>query len=178
MVAVAVGEAPDGYKNSAEIQENLKELKAYLKKDISNQTLHNQLMTVWADYELGGGIISETEKKKIINKVLTKAEANGGWSIHSLFGETAQEVDGYATGFVTNIMMKLGYKDHATVKKGLKWIRTSQNVAATGVLPDGSPGCGSWFGSSLNHGAQSTFMTDLSTSYAILALQTASKMGI
>jgi len=65
MVAVAVGEAPENYKNNPAIQENLNELKKYLKTNLANETLHNQLMVVWANQALDGTIISQAKVKEI-----------------------------------------------------------------------------------------------------------------
>jgi squalene-hopene/tetraprenyl-beta-curcumene cyclase len=177
MVAVAIGEAPENYKNNPLIQENIANLRKYLQKNFDDMNLHHQLVVAWADKEIGG-ILSGEQVKEVTRKVLA-SQAEGGWSIHNLLNISGHSTvpDGYATGLVTNIMMKLGKGDDVKVKGGLSWIRNSQTVANTGVLASGMPSCGSWFGMSPNSHKQSLFFTDLSTSYAMLALQTAKKMG-
>lgn len=178
MLAVAIGEAPENYKANPLIQDNIKMLKEYLGREFNNHTLHEQLMVLWADHELGGGILTESQVKQTIKKTLT-ANKEGGWSIHKLLGVAGESTpDGYATGMVTNILLKKGMKEEIKVKNALGWIRGSQNIARTGVLPNGSPSCGSWFGMSPNSGAASTFFTDISTSYSMLTLKTASRLGI
>jgi squalene-hopene/tetraprenyl-beta-curcumene cyclase len=178
MLAVAIGESPGNYKNNPMIQDNLKMLKEYLGREFNNHTLHEQLMVVWADHELGGGILTEAQIKQTIKKTLSNHK-EGGWSIHKLLGVAGESTpDGYATGMVTNILLKKGLKEEVKVQNAVKWIRTSQNIVSTGVLPNGSPSCGSWFGMSPNSGEASTFFTDISTSYSMLTLKTASKLGL
>jgi hypothetical protein len=178
MLAVAIGEAPENYKSSAAIAENLEMLKDFIRRDFNKHTLHEKLMAVWADHELGGGVLSQNQIKNTMSEALSRYR-EGGWSIHSLLGVAGDNVpDGYATGMVTNIMLKKGMTEEVEVKGGLKWIRSSQRIGATGVLPDGRPGCGSWFGMSPNTNQASTFFTDISTSYSMLTLRTASRLGL
>lgn len=177
MVAVAIGEAPENYKKNPLIKENLKNLRRYLKNNFENMNLHHQLAVTWANKEIGY-ILSPEQVKSVATKVLA-AQSGGGWSIHKLLGIAGQGniPDGYATGLVTNVLLKLDKGHTPEVKKSLKWIRSSQSVIDSGVLPNGQASCGSWFGMSPNSSGQSLFFTDLSTSYAMLALQTAKKLG-
>ncbi|MGK0367937.1 MAG: hypothetical protein ACI9QD_001077 [Thermoproteota archaeon] len=184
MAAVTTGNAPDEYRTRANVQENISELKKYLARDLENQTPHNQLMALWANHELGGGIVNAEQEKRIIKDILGRADSGGGWSIHSLLANSSsinnnlRKAEGYGTGYVTNILLKIGYHEKREVKKGLKWIRGNQGVVSTGVLPDGRPACGSWVAVSPRGGAPSRYLTDISTSYSILALRSATKLGI
>lgn len=178
MVAISVSEAPDDYLKRADIQDNIENLKGYLKNNFDSYTLHEKLMGVWADHELGGGVLSNSQIKTTLDQVMG-LQKEGGWSIHKLLGASVDEVpDGYATGLVTNILLRTGRAETPQAKKGLKWIRSSQNLINTGVLPNGAPSCGSWLGASPNGNGQSQFFTDISTSYSMLTLQTASKLGL
>src|SRR5271167_988592 len=83
LAALAVGIAPGGYSASPEIQNNLKLLREYLKKDYPDQTLLNRVGLLWASTKLPGLLTSE-EQKKIIAELLEKQRSDGGWSLTTL----------------------------------------------------------------------------------------------
>src|SRR5437870_6918658 len=103
LAAIAVGTAPGNYRARPEIQNNLKLLRDYLNRECAAQTTINRAVLLWASAKVPG-LLDPERQKAIINEVLGKQQADGGWSLSSLVGGwkredgTPQEVksDGYA----------------------------------------------------------------------------------
>lgn len=179
LAAIAVGTAPGNYRAETEIQNNLKMLREYLNRECAAQTGINRVVLLWASAKVPGLVDSE-RKKAIINEVLGKQQADGGWSLSSLSGNwkrndgTAQEVksDGYATGLIAFALQQAGLPaENAQRKLALAWLTANQNKTE-----------GFWLAYSLNknvehHMTPSTalFMNDAATAYAVLALSEANK---
>lgn len=149
-------------------------LREYLNRQYTAQTLSNRVVLLWASVKLPG-LIEQERQKAIINEVLSKQQADGGWSLSSLTGAwkrndgTAQEAksDGYATGLITFALQQAGIsQENAQLKKGLAWLTENQNRAG-----------GFWQAYSLNKNEEhhispdtARFMNDAATAYAVLAL--------
>src|SRR3989454_3430397 len=119
-------------------------------------------------------------RSAIINEVLGKQQADGGWSLSSLVGGwkredgTPQEVksDGYATGLITFALQQAGIpRENAQQKQGLVWLERNQSKTE-----------GFWLAYSLNKDkehhltpATALFMSDAATAYAVLALTEADR---
>jgi len=177
LAAVTVGTAAGNYRERPEIQENLKMLREYLHRACDAQALENRAVLLWASGKLPG-LLEAERKKSLIEEILRKQQADGGWSLASLAGEwkrgdgTAQELksDGYATGLITFALMQAGLpRENGQLKRGLEWLTRNQNASG-----------GFWAGYSLNkneehHIAPETalFMRDAATAYAVLALSEA-----
>src|SRR6266705_965398 len=143
------------------------------------QTTINRVVLLWASAKVPG-LLDPERQKAIINEVLGKQQADGGWSLSSLVGGwkredgTPQEVksDGYATGLITFALQQAGIpRENAQQKQGLVWLEGNQNKTG-----------GFWLGYSLNkdkehHLTPSTalFMNDAATAYAVLALTEANR---
>jgi squalene-hopene/tetraprenyl-beta-curcumene cyclase len=174
LAAVAAGTAPGNYRARPEIENNLKMLREYLNRECAAQTTANRVVLLWASAKLPG-LLEPQQQKAIINEVLGKQQADGGWSLSSLTGAwkrqdgTPQEgkSDGYATGLITFALQQAGIaREHAQLKQGLAWLAANQNKNE-----------GSWLAYSLNKNTEhhlspgtARFMNDAARAYAVLAL--------
>ena len=138
------------------------------------QTSINRAVLLWASAKMPGLLVPDRQKA-IINELLSKQQADGGWSLPSLVGDwkrhdgTPQEPqsDGYATGLVTFALQQAGIpRTNAQLKNGLAWLARNQDKAR-----------GSWLAYSLNKNVEhhispetALFMNDAATAYAVLAL--------
>jgi squalene-hopene/tetraprenyl-beta-curcumene cyclase len=179
LAAVAVGTAPGNYRARPEIQNNLKLLRDYLKRECAAQTTINRIVLLWASAKMPG-LLEPQLQKAILQEALSKQQADGGWSLSSLSGSwkrhdgTSQETqsDGYATGLITLALQNAGLSaDNAQVKQGLAWLAANQDKAG-----------GFWLAYSLNKNADhhlspdtARFMNDAATAYAVLALTEADR---
>jgi squalene-hopene/tetraprenyl-beta-curcumene cyclase len=174
LAAIAVGTAPENYRARPEIQNNLKMLREYLNRQCAAQTTVNRVVLLWASAKWPG-LLDSQQQKTIINEVLGKQQADGGWSLSSLSGSwkrndgTPQEVksDGYATGLISFALLQAGIpREKDQIKQALAWLTGSQAKTE-----------GSWTAYSLNKNVEhhlspgtALFMNDAATAYAVLAL--------
>jgi squalene-hopene/tetraprenyl-beta-curcumene cyclase len=179
LAALAAGTAPEGYRAQPEIQGKIKMLREYLNRECAAQTTLNRVDLLWASAKMPG-LIDGERRKTIIQEVLEKQQADGGWSLSTLVGAwkradgTQQEAksDGYATGLVTFVLQQAEIsRENAQLQRGLAWLTSNQNKLE-----------GFWPGYSLNkneahHLSPDTarFMNDAATAYAVLALSEASR---
>jgi squalene-hopene/tetraprenyl-beta-curcumene cyclase len=181
LAAVAIGIAPGNYRNTPEILTNLKLLGEYLYREFAVQTTINRVLLLWAAAKLPG-LLEPKRQKSIIDELLQKQQADGGWSLSSLSGDwkradgTSQETrsDGYATGLVTFVLQRSGISaENAKLQRGLAWLTSNQDKRE-----------GSWSAYSLNKNKENhispqtaLFMNDAATSYAVLSLTAANRRG-
>jgi len=174
LAAIAVGIAPGNYRETAEIQTNVRLLREYLNREFADQTSMNRALLLWASAKLPG-MLQPDRQKAIVDELREKQQPDGGWSLSSLAGGwkradgTAQETssDGYATGLITFVLQQTSMSpDNANLKRGLAWLIANQDKTE-----------GSWPAYSLNkskanHISPETalFMNDAATSYAVLSL--------
>jgi squalene-hopene/tetraprenyl-beta-curcumene cyclase len=152
----------------------LKLLREYLNREYAAQTLSNRAVLMWASAKLPG-LLEPNRQKALINELLSKQQADGGWSLTSMSGDwkrhdgTPQEAqsDGYATGLITFALQEAGIpQENAQLKNGLAWLAANQNRTE-----------GFWLAYSLNNNEEhhispgtARFMKDAATAYAVLAL--------
>ncbi|HEV2690059.1 MAG TPA: hypothetical protein VGV35_15980 [Bryobacteraceae bacterium] len=170
LAALAVGVAPADYRSRHNIRENLDRLRSYLTAQRQTQPVHNQLLLVWASTKLSG-LLSATEKKAIVDRVIACQQSDGGWALESLgpwraHGAAAPSVgsNSYATGFVAFILRQAGVsRKDLVMNRALAWLRSHQDPK------------GFWDAKSMNKeyppdSMPMQFMRDAATSYASLAL--------
>jgi squalene-hopene/tetraprenyl-beta-curcumene cyclase len=170
LAALAVGEAPPDYQSRPGIQRNIEALKAYLARERQGQPLHNRLMLLWASAVLRG-TLSPAERSALVDEVLGKQEAGGGWTIASLGPWRAREgappshgPDAYATSLAALVLRRVGVAAaDPRLARALDWLRSHQDPA------------GYWETESMNkrHAAGSMerhFMREAATGLAALAL--------
>jgi squalene-hopene/tetraprenyl-beta-curcumene cyclase len=178
LAALAVGTAPDGYRDSAGIQPNLTRLRDYLNQTFAAQTTINQVTLLWASLKWPG-LIDATRKRSIVDEVFAKQRPDGGWSLATLIGNWKRtdgtplvfESDGYATGLITYVLQEAGVpRGDIHLERGLNWLANNQSWWN-----------GHWSAYSLNRRRHdpfsnvSQFMNDAATAYAAMALTQADR---
>jgi len=184
LAAIAVGTAPENYRLTPEIQNNLKLLREYLDRKYAAQSSINRVVLLWASAKLPG-LLEPERQRSIIKEILSTQQADGGWSLSALFATwrslslhtllrrwrrkdgTPQEVksDGYATGLITFALQQAGTpRENVQVRRGMLWLVHNQDKRE-----------GLWPAYSLNRRRNSSsdtghFMSDAATAYAVLAL--------
>jgi squalene-hopene/tetraprenyl-beta-curcumene cyclase len=178
LAAIALGAAPgsDSAGADRDSQDQRALLRSYLTEHYAAQNLHNRVFILWASSSFDG-LLSPRQKDELIEQILQKQQAAGGWSLASL-GDFAQAdvkstvagPDGYATGLILHVLQLAGLSSkNAQVSKGLSWLRANQDPT------------GAWRAMSMNkkREPESTdpakanigkFMWDAATGYAVLAL--------
>ncbi len=178
VAAIAIGAAPGDLSagGEGEARERLNSVRTYLKANYASQNLHNRAWLLWASSGIDG-LLSPQEKDQLIEQLLAKQQAGGGWSLGSLGDFTHVDVktpittpDGYATGVILHALQLAGVtKENPKVGKGLAWLRSNQDPT------------GAWRAMSVNkvRAPESKdpakanigkFMWDAATGYAVLAL--------
>lgn len=184
MAALAVGSAPENYRSTPEIQNNLQSLREYLDREYASQPLVNRTTLLWASTKLPGLLTAERQKS-IIDDILSKQQEDGGWSLFPLaktwrdLGPSAavgkwkradgspQETrsDGYATGLAIFVLQQSGIpRENVRIRRGREWLVRNQDAKE-----------GFWAAYSLNKRRDPAsnvgrFMTDAATAYSVLAL--------
>lgn len=170
LAALAVGTAPDDYRNDPRIQGNLRLLRDYLCRDYANQPLIDKIYLLWASAKLPG-LLDDSQRSALVATILSKQQADGGWSLSALgtwkrFDRTPLETrsDGYATGLTVLALEQAGLARPAT-KKGLAWLEQNQSRDE-----------GKWAAWSVNLKRDpksdiGRFMSDAATGYAVAALE-------
>jgi squalene-hopene/tetraprenyl-beta-curcumene cyclase len=184
LAAVTVGMAPENYRATPEIQNNLKLLGDYIRREFPNAPLIHQVVSLWA-CEKWPGLLSAAQQKSIVDDVLAYQESDGGWSLSSL-GWTwrgsgprmladlfvrsndsplARKSDGYATGLIVFVLAQMGVPhEEVHLQRGRSWLMSNQDRKE-----------GLWPGYSLVNrrdpsSGTGRFMNDAATAYAVLAL--------
>jgi squalene-hopene/tetraprenyl-beta-curcumene cyclase len=170
LAAIAVGRAPDDYRHDQKIQENLRLLRGFLRREYDAQPLLNKVYVLWASARLTG-LLNEKERSALVATLASKQQSDGGWSVNDLgtwkrHDDTPEESksDGLATGLTVLAMEQSGVGG-ASAKRGLAWLAQNQ-----------SQDDGKWSAWSLNKKRDPStdighFMNDAATGFAVLALE-------
>jgi squalene-hopene/tetraprenyl-beta-curcumene cyclase len=172
LAAIAVGIAPDHYRDDPKIQPNVTLLRSYLQREAPQQPLINRIWLLWASSKLPG-LITDPERAALKAEIYSKQQPDGGWSLttlgtwkrhdHSPFDTRS---DGYATGLTVLALEESGLgKTTPELKRGVDWLLANQSKTD-----------GLWPAWSLNlkrdpASDAGLFMTDAATSFSVLALE-------
>ncbi|WP_263356319.1 hypothetical protein [Acidicapsa ligni] len=173
MAALAVGMAPDNYRNDPKIQRNLTLLRGYLHREAAAQPLINRITLLWASSKLPG-LMTDPERAALAKELYTKQHEDGGWSLTDLGQGTWKRhdntpfdlrSDGYATGIIVLALEENGMGKTVESRRGLSWILANQNKAE-----------GQWPAWSVNvkrdpNSDIGKFMSDAATGFSVLALE-------
>jgi squalene-hopene/tetraprenyl-beta-curcumene cyclase len=171
--AVAVGMAPDDYRDDPKIRGNLALLRGYLRGQAAAQPLINRVALLWASSKLSGLMTGE-ERQALAEELQAKQHADGGWSLTDLgqgiwkrHDDTPFDLrsDGYATGIIVLALEENGLGKIPEARKGLDWILMNQNKTK-----------GMWPAWSVNRKRDpesdvGKFMSDAATGFSVLALE-------
>jgi hypothetical protein len=170
---VAVGIAPENYRDDPKIQDNLKLLRGYLMREAPNQPLINRVALLWASSKLAG-LMTEPQRSALAAELAAKQHADGGWCLTDLglgvwkrHDDTPFDLrsDGYATAIIVLALEENGLGKTPEVQKGLSWILANQSKTD-----------GMWPAWSVNVKRDPTsdvgkFMSDAATGFSVLALE-------
>jgi squalene-hopene/tetraprenyl-beta-curcumene cyclase len=193
LAALAVGIAQSSSKTTGTEKAGLDKLRGYLKTNYGSQSLFNKVWMLLASARLKD-LLTEEHRQVLIKEIQSKQRDDGGWTLESLgtwrWNQKAApfqapgkldssllaKSDGYATGLVVYALRQGGLPvTDPAVSKGLQWLRANQrNVSVKDHTWT------AWRAHSLNydreHGGDKgepwrrMFMSDLATSFAVLAL--------
>ncbi len=172
MMAVAVGKAPDRYRDDPKIAGNLAALHGYLRSHYEAQPLVNKVVTLWAA-KYSPEVLSKEQVKTLVAGLNRLQHEDGGWSLSDLGNWKRRDntpleshSDGYATGLIVLVLEENAFvSGQNSVARGLEWLEKNQD-RTTGAWP-------AW---SLNKNRDlnsdvGKFMSDAATSYAVMALE-------
>ncbi|MEO8027941.1 MAG: hypothetical protein ABI823_15760, partial [Bryobacteraceae bacterium] len=134
LAAMAVGYAPEAYRRQAAVAARVSALLEYIRQEQASQPLHNRLMLLWASTKLPAAL-AESARRQVIEELLAKQEADGGWAIQSLgpFKEHADAPvssgsNSYATALSAFILEQAGVSStNPKVASALNWLRSHQD---------------------------------------------------
>ena len=177
VAAMAVATAP-GFLKSVKDKKTLatlKQMKSYL-RDTKPAHDYARVILLWAATRMPD-LIDKSRKNEIVQMILKKQQADGGWSIRSfgtpetwgggsrkkrLAGEKnykTPDSDGHLTGLAMIVLMDAGIdKNDPRIKKGAQWLLKNQRAS------------GRWWTRSLNTDTYH-FITYSGSVYPLLALQ-------
>ena len=175
LMAMAVGAAPDNYKNDAKVAANLASLTSYLKSNYATQPLLNRIVALWASQSFPD-VLDAGGRAALVAELDRKQHDDGGWSLADLGpwkGHTdgtpmEKRSDGYATALIVLVREEGGASPgDAPIARGLQWLERNQDKTS-----------GAWTAWSLNKSRDPAsmpghFMSDAATAYAVLALEKA-----
>lgn len=180
MAAMAVAAAP-GWIASLPTDDTLRASIDLLKKYIrESQVPHDyaRVLQLWTSLRLNG-ILDADQQAEIVTLLLSKQQADGGWSMRQFAepeqwgeGNRASKLrgepefatppsDGHMTGLALLVLQEAGVAgDTSELQRGLTWLRNNQRES------------GRWWTRSLNTDKWH-FITYSGTAYPLLALQNA-----
>jgi len=172
LAGLATGFAPEGYRKSSEIQENLAMLAEYLQREQQSQSTLNRAVALWASGKVPQ-LLKAEQRAAIVAEIAGKQREDGGWSEASLVIKDWKrrdgtpmdaESDGYGTGLMVTALEQSGEASAKTaITKGLAWLEQHQDTS------------GAWLSTSMNKKRDPAsdagrFMSDAATAYSVLAL--------
>ena len=175
--AMAIASAPGWLQKKeggASHAEAISRLRDFLK---TSELPHDyaRVLKLWSSLQLDG-IVTESEKRTMVNMILDKQQPDGGWAMRNfgtpeqwgqgsraskLRDEPAEEQsnsDGHMTGLVLWVLTEAGLgMENEQIRRGIDWLKTNQRES------------GRWWTRSLNTD-QSHYITYSGTTYAMAVL--------
>jgi len=171
LVALALGQAPEAYRQDHASQAPAASLIAFLANPPSPPRLHDRLALLWASTSTLS-LIWHGSRSALIAETFARQQPDGGWTIESLGpwmahpdAPPAAGSHAYATAFTAFVLRRAGVPaSHPGLAKALDWLRARQD-----------PATGAWPAVSMNKrypegSMPSLFMQDAATAFAALAL--------
>lgn len=179
LAALATGLAPADYQARPEIQQNVAALEGYLREHLNGESLHNKMFLLWASSKLHG-LLSDADRKAILQELWSKQEADGGFAVESFGNWKKREAaapavgsNAYLTALAAFAAEQAGVSpSQPGLAKALGWLGKHQDSS------------GAWIADSMNHRHSAygpipeKFMSDAATGYATAALLGAGDEGI
>jgi len=170
LAALAIGSAPADLRDA----ERIRALDRYFQDDVQSRPLHARLAMLWASMKLPS-ILAAPARQAIIDELLKKQQADGGWTLESLgpwtehpaapVSPTAGASDSYATAFTAFVLTQAGGRaTRSSSGRALDWLKAHQD-----------PQSGAWPAVSMNKkypagSMQEKFLQDAATAFAAAAL--------
>jgi squalene-hopene/tetraprenyl-beta-curcumene cyclase len=171
LVALALGQTPARYRESAGIRANAAALTAYLAGPPTKPRLHDRLAVLWVSGTTPG-LLNDAARQALIAETFSTQQADGGWTLAGL-GPWMTHADpppstgshAYATAFTAFALQRAGVSpSNAGLAKAIAWLRAHQD-----------PATGAWPAVSMNKrypdgSMMSLFMQDAATAFASIVL--------
>jgi len=166
-VALAVGYIPGRYYATPEARDGFEKLQIFLRSHMPDNP-HEHAVLLWASARTPG-LLTETQRDQFTHELLGLQNADGGWTLPALGqwarhdgipNDPAGPSDGYATALVTTALCQAqtGSYENA-INKSIHWLKTHQRVS------------GQWFTASLYSDRFHNYLSNMATSYALMALE-------
>lgn len=173
LAALAAGFVPQYFASHPASATGLEKLKAHL-RDNMPKNLHGQIVLLWASVRLDG-LLTREQQQGIESKLLALQNSDGGWTLPS-FGSWPRydgepndphgTSDGYATGLATLVLCERGRNNSdQAIQKSLSWIESNQRES------------GRWYTRSLYAKDFRNYLSNMGTSYNVMAIYRCRKNG-
>lgn len=171
LVALGIGYLPESNHEGPAARRSIERLRSYLRTNIP-ANWHERAILLWASVRTPG-LLTSAERAGYIDSLLRLQRPDGGWALTTL-GQWPRHdgapndpngpSDGYATGLITMAICQSGFGVEAEpVKRSFDWLKTHQRES------------GRWFTASLYSDRFENYLSNMATSYALMALKSCDK---